>query len=82
MQIKDGFALAQYINRFKQKAVPNQYASAREAAKAWCDGQLWGNPIVLSENNVHVYGCYRRNWTRVMVWFRKDYIVVVKPPVE
>ena len=64
----------------KQKWRPNHYNSARLAAEAWCDGNLWGNPIVLSENNVHVYGIYLRNWTKVNVWFLKDVICVVKPP--
>lgn len=72
--------LAQWVNNHKLRVIPNTYESAEAAANAWLAGSLWGNPIAMSKNNIHVYGVYLGDWSMVTVQFLPKHIVVVKQP--
>lgn len=72
--------LTNYVKNSRLRVVANRYGDAGAACAAWCDGQLWGNPIRYSDQNIHVYGLYLRNWSKVNVQFLRDRIVIVKPP--
>jgi hypothetical protein len=59
--------------------VRNRHGSAWAACTDWLAGSLWGNPIQVSPTNIHLYGCHRKTWTRVNVWFTLDWIYVIRP---
>lgn len=61
------------------RIVRNRHGSALAACEAWLAGTLWGRKIVLSADNIHVYGCWSRKWKPVNVQFLRDKIVVVRP---
>ena len=65
--------------RFHSYVAMNRHGSARAAANAWLAGSLWGNPIELSPNCIHVYGVWRRDWSLVDVCFSTRQIWVIKP---
>lgn len=79
MELDAAVELAERINAHRVHAITNTYTSPQAACEAWMRGSLWGNPIYL-KGQVQVYGCWLRNWSQVYVWFRRDVIVVVKPP--
>lgn len=61
------------------RTVPNRHGSADAACERWLAGSLWGNPIHLGADNIHVYGLWRRTWRPVWVQFMPGRIVVVRP---
>lgn len=61
------------------RCVHNRHDNAQVACHHWLAGSLWGNPIVLSPNNIHIYGVWLRDWSRVHIQFTKKWIVIAKP---
>jgi hypothetical protein len=62
----------------KIKIIKNKYDDARRACEKWLAGSLWGNPIYFSDQNFHVYGNWRRDWSCIWVRFLRDTIEVVR----
>jgi len=67
---------------FKIRQVANHYSRAQAACEAWLSGSLWGNPIIFSPGNIHVYGVWMRDWSQCFVQFMDKRIVIVKPVVN
>ena len=59
------------------RVIHNRHCSAVAAVRAWLDGSLWGDPITVSNGNIHVYGLWRKR-RRVNVQFTAEKIVVVR----
>jgi len=66
---------------WKIRQVANPYGDAKTACAAWLAHSLWGVPIILSPQKIHVYGVWRRRWQRVFVEFGREQIVIVRPPI-
>jgi hypothetical protein len=60
--------------------VPNVFHNAQAACQQWLSGSLWGNPIKLSHQNIHIYGIWKRRWQQVFIQFTQEHIVIVRPP--
>jgi len=75
----DARITAAWINDHRVKAYSNPYPSPEAACDAWMKGTLWGNPIRL-EGQIHVYGLWMRNWSKVYVQFTRYAITIVIPP--
>ena len=63
----------------KIRTIRNRYGDANAACDAWLAGSLWGNPIRLGPQKLHVYGAWRRRlWKMVSVEFTRERITVVR----
>jgi hypothetical protein len=63
----------------KIRAVRNRYSSAEEACRAWkARGTLWGNPIILGKETIHLYGLNLKSNNTVDIQFTKDHIIVLR----
>lgn len=66
----------------KIRVVRNRHGSAMAGWQAWrfrtSDKGLWGNPISLGPEKIHVYGLNLKSKNCIDVEFLKDQIVVMK----
>lgn len=65
---------------------PNRHGSAADALAHWQARGLWGDPMLLSDGNIHVYGVWglRRRKVKgkpapitMAVQFTRDYIIYI-----
>lgn len=61
------------------RVVRNKYGNAESACTMWLDRSLGGLPLVLTLDNIHVYGWHRKSHTPVNVQFERNRITVIKP---
>jgi len=65
--------------RLVSRIVENRHGNAETAAQHWLAGSLWGNPIKVAPNCIHVYGVWKRDWTQIHVCFTNKEIWLIKP---